>query len=60
MFKKTEERWHLIYGIYGYGAPLCCLIGTIIAHNVDGNHMKPGFGQTKCFFGGKFNFLYTC
>lgn len=39
--------------MYGWGASIIFLISTIVAHNVDGDHIKPGFGTNSCWFSGK-------
>lgn len=42
-----------MYCIYGYGFPLLLLIISLITHHTEGEHIKPGFGETSCWFNGK-------
>ncbi|KRT83071.1 hypothetical protein AMK59_3860, partial [Oryctes borbonicus] len=49
LFHKSDEFWYVLYFIYGYGGPLIFLTSSIITHNVEGNHIKPGFGDGVCF-----------
>lgn len=49
----SETRIFQIYNLYGWGMPLIFLFAAIIAHNAEGDHIKPGFGDTSCWISGK-------
>lgn len=44
--------WFKIYCAYGFGGPTLLLIVSIITSYVEGDHIKPGFGQNNCWFAG--------
>ncbi|BAO49480.1 G-protein coupled receptor Mth2-like [Alphaentomopoxvirus acuprea] len=47
--KKSDNHIYYIYFAYGYGCPIIFTLAAIITHNLDGNHIKPGFGDGMCF-----------
>ncbi|GJQ66179.1 putative Secretin family 7 transmembrane receptor [Trypoxylus dichotomus] len=49
LFQKTDNFWYVLYFVYGYGGPLIFLTSSIITHNLEGDHIKPGFGDGVCF-----------
>lgn len=52
-FIIADKPLFITYSIIGWGGPLCFLIVSLIAHHVDGTHLKPGFGNNTCWFNGK-------
>lgn len=51
-FIIADKPLFITYSIIGWGGPLCFLIVSLIAHHVDGTHLKPGFGNNTCWFNG--------
>ncbi|CAK9822322.1 G-protein coupled receptor Mth2 [Anthophora retusa] len=51
-FVMREKALFLIYCGIGWGGPICFLIVALVTHHVDGNHLKPGFGEQTCWFSG--------
>lgn len=58
LFQKSDNFWYAIYLVYGYGGPFIFLMSSIITHNVEGDHIKPGFGDGVCFLNCKL-YYYT-
>lgn len=50
----NEKRTYQYYCLYGYGVPTLFLMIILIAHHIEGEHLKPGFGVNNCWFSGKF------
>ncbi|XP_058799868.1 G-protein coupled receptor Mth2-like [Phymastichus coffea] len=42
----------VVYCMVGWGVPLCFLALAVVAQNVDGFFVSPGFGQSTCWFDG--------
>lgn len=51
-FVIPDESLFITYCIVGWGGPICLLILSLITHHVEGNHLKPGFGEQSCWFNG--------
>ncbi|XP_071868507.1 probable G-protein coupled receptor Mth-like 1 isoform X1 [Bombus fervidus] len=51
-FMIGDKMLFTIYSIIGWSGPLCLLIAILITHHVEGNHLKPGFGESSCWFNG--------
>ncbi|KAJ8670443.1 hypothetical protein QAD02_001702 [Eretmocerus hayati] len=54
-FPRLKIRNDLLFIIYcaiGWGLPFCFLVTSITAHHLEGSHLRPGFGETKCWFQG--------
>lgn len=51
-FTIKDKPLFIIYSMFGWGAPMCFLAVSMAAHYVDGDHMKPGFGEVSCWFSG--------
>lgn len=51
-FIIRDKPLFMIYCIYGWGGPFCFLTTVLITHHIDGNHLKPGFGEKSCWFSG--------
>ncbi|XP_016911857.1 G-protein coupled receptor Mth2 [Apis cerana] len=51
-FIIADKPLFITYSIIGWGGPMCFLIISLIAHHVDGTHLKPGFGDNTCWFNG--------
>lgn len=49
----SSMQWYLTYLIYAYGLPLLMLIIALAAHHAPGNHIKPGIGDSVCWFQGR-------
>ncbi|XP_076284534.1 putative G-protein coupled receptor Mth-like 1 isoform X1 [Lasioglossum baleicum] len=47
-----ERNLFTAYCIYGWGGPLCFLVATLLTHHLEGEHLKPGFGERNCWFSG--------
>ncbi|KAI4490321.1 hypothetical protein M0802_010698 [Mischocyttarus mexicanus] len=41
-----------IYCVFGLFVPTCFLLSVVITHNLQGSHMKPHFGESRCWFNG--------
>lgn len=48
----TDKQWYAIYCIYAYSVPSCFLLACIVGHYTPGDHVKPHFGETSCWFTG--------
>ncbi|KAF5289863.1 hypothetical protein FQR65_LT01997 [Abscondita terminalis] len=46
----TPKQWYCLYLLYAYGIPLMVVLAAIIAHHTTGNHIKPGIGESFCWF----------
>lgn len=58
--KRRDKRRFLLYGLYAWGVPLI-LTGLTAAMQFSDlpNHIiRPGFGTKRCWFVGKWNYLY--
>ncbi|XP_071053392.1 G-protein coupled receptor Mth2-like isoform X2 [Onthophagus taurus] len=53
MLNKNDDFWHMIYCVYAYGMTLVFVITTLSAHHVEGDHIRPRFGEGSCFFNGE-------
>ncbi|XP_076656948.1 putative G-protein coupled receptor Mth-like 1 [Halictus rubicundus] len=51
-FSIKEKPLFAIYCIYGWGGPLCCLVVALFTHHLEGEHLRPGFGERNCWFSG--------
>lgn len=51
-FMIRDKPLFMMYCIYGWGGPLCFLVATLTTHNLEGEHLKPGFGERTCWFSG--------
>lgn len=51
-FKIKERTLFMAYCVYGWGGPLCFLTVSLFTHHLEGEHLKPGFGERNCWFGG--------
>ena len=51
-FPVKDKPLFVIYCLWGWGAPLCFLIVTLITHHIRGHHLRPGFGEQTCWFKG--------
>ncbi|CAK1583626.1 unnamed protein product [Parnassius mnemosyne] len=51
--KKTERKQYFCYSCYAWGCTLLLLFVALITNFVEGEHWKPGFGQTSCWFQGR-------
>ncbi|KAF5271724.1 hypothetical protein FQA39_LY08047 [Lamprigera yunnana] len=49
----TTNQWYCIYLVYAYGLPFIIVMSAIIGHHAPGDHIKPGIGQTFCWFEGR-------
>lgn len=41
-----------IYCVFGLFVPTCFLLSALLTHHIKGNHLKPHFGESKCWFNG--------
>ncbi|KAL2743950.1 G-protein coupled receptor Mth2-like [Vespula maculifrons] len=41
-----------IYCVFGWFVPTCFLISALVAHHIQGSHLKPHFGEYRCWFNG--------
>lgn len=51
-FIIRDEPLFIIYWIYGWGGPMCFLVSALVTHHIEGEHLKPGFGENACWFSG--------
>ncbi|XP_014471004.1 PREDICTED: G-protein coupled receptor Mth2-like isoform X2 [Dinoponera quadriceps] len=51
-FRVREQSLFYSYCVWGWGGPACFLIAALTMHLIDGHHLKPGFGDASCWFGG--------
>ncbi|KZC11292.1 G-protein coupled receptor Mth2, partial [Dufourea novaeangliae] len=51
-FAIKDKQLFMIYCACGWGGPLCFLISALIAHHMEGTHLRPGFGERSCWFSG--------
>ncbi|XP_076225813.1 G-protein coupled receptor Mth2 isoform X2 [Nomia melanderi] len=51
-FRVREKPLFIAYCIYGWGGSLCFLVLALLTHNIEGTHLKPGFGERSCWFNG--------
>ena len=51
-FPIRDKPLFVIYCLCGWGGPLCFLIVALIAHHIEGQHLKPGIGELSCWFNG--------
>lgn len=51
--KKTEKKQCFVYNCYAWGFSIFFLIVTLITNFVEGDHYKPGIGETSCWFRGR-------
>ncbi|XP_075982999.1 putative G-protein coupled receptor Mth-like 3 [Anticarsia gemmatalis] len=51
--KKTERKQYFLYSCYAWGCTLLFLTVTVITNVVEGDHFKPGFGESSCWFQGR-------
>ncbi|XP_032664451.1 G-protein coupled receptor Mth2-like [Odontomachus brunneus] len=51
-FRVKEQSLFYAYCIWGWGGPTCCLLTALTLHLIEGPHLKPGFGEFSCWFGG--------
>lgn len=52
-FRIKDQSLYSAYCIWGWGGPAFLLITTLTMHYREGHHLKPGFGDYNCWFGGK-------
>ncbi|XP_020278460.1 G-protein coupled receptor Mth2-like [Pseudomyrmex gracilis] len=52
-FRVREKSLFYAYCVWGWGVPACFLITSLTMHHVEGQHLKPGFGDYSCWFGGR-------
>ncbi|XP_028036704.1 probable G-protein coupled receptor Mth-like 2 [Bombyx mandarina] len=50
---KSDRKQFLWYSCYAWGGTLALLFVAIITTFVDGDHWKPGFGESSCWFNGR-------
>lgn len=51
-FRTNDQSLYYAYCIWGWGGPTCFLIIALTLHHIQGHHLKPGFGEYNCWFGG--------
>ncbi|CAL1675409.1 unnamed protein product [Lasius platythorax] len=51
-FRIKDQSLYYAYCVWGWGGPTCFLIIALALHHVQGFHLKPGFGDYNCWFGG--------
>ncbi|XP_047369507.1 G-protein coupled receptor Mth2-like isoform X2 [Vespa velutina] len=51
-FLIKDRVLFFIYCVYGWFVPICFLISALIAHHIQGSHLKPHFGEYRCWFNG--------
>ncbi|EFN87167.1 G-protein coupled receptor Mth2 [Harpegnathos saltator] len=51
-FRVKEQLLFYVYCVWGWGGPSCFLITALMMHLVEGQHLKPGFGDNSCWFSG--------
>ncbi|GAB1868278.1 G-protein coupled receptor Mth2 [Camponotus japonicus] len=51
-FRVRDQSLYYAYCIWGWGGPACFLITALTLHHAEGHHLKPGFGDYSCWFGG--------
>ncbi|XP_070167649.1 G-protein coupled receptor Mth2 [Polyergus mexicanus] len=51
-FRIKDQSLYYAYCIWGWGGPAFLLITTLTMHYRQGHHLKPGFGDYNCWFGG--------
>lgn len=49
----TDKTWFWIYFCWGYGVPLLLVFVTVLVDNLPGDHLRPRFGEVKCWFKGE-------
>ncbi|XP_066993684.2 G-protein coupled receptor Mth2 [Anabrus simplex] len=52
MSMAAHNKLFPAYACYGYGLPLIFLFVALVSEHSDGDHIKPKFGVTKCWFDG--------
>lgn len=56
-----EKTWTVLFIFWGFGVPLIMVLISFILENIPGEmHVRPHFGETKCWFRGWFLMLYLC
>lgn len=51
--KKTEKKQYFMYNCYAWGFTIFFLIVALITNFAEGNHYKPGIGDSSCWFNGR-------
>lgn len=51
--KKTERKQYFWYSCYAWGGTILFLLVSVITNFVEGDHWKPGFSRSSCWFAGR-------
>lgn len=51
-FMISDKVLFPIYCVHGWLVPLCFLISALSTHYIQGTHLKPHFGEYRCWFNG--------